>query len=115
MRPLIKSEKKSEPQSDAAKSFWEAEEKAKRIEIHEEQEVFHLTQKEAERCRYEIINQNLRLAECTVHRDMFSNGIRLFPPHLWGLKHGIVYKKVNDEWVKWTPKIRENTKRFEDA
>lgn len=114
MRPL-RSAKRFVPQSQPAREFWDAVEKAKAGEDHVEQEVFHLTQKESAKCRYEIIDQNNRLAECTVHRDTFSHGHKLFPPHLWDIRKGILYRKVNGEWTKWVPIVKENVTRFEDS
>lgn len=114
LRPLNNG-RKFEPQSEFSRKFWDSVEKAKNSETHEDQEVFHLTQKEAAKCRFEIIDQNNRLAECTVHQGTFSHGVRLFPPHLWDIRDGIVYHKVNGEWVKWSPIVKENVSRLQDA
>ena len=107
MRPLIKVPiKKPE---DFAKKFWDQAEKAKSVEKIQEEQIFHLSEKEAQKCRYEIIDNTQRMAECTVHG---YHGVRMHPPHLWDLKNGIVYQKVNNEWIKWFPNIKENLGRF---
>ncbi len=42
--------------------------------------------------RYKIIDNNLRLAECVVCRKKgIEHGVRLFPPHCWDLRNGILY------------------------
>lgn len=114
MRPLIKP-KSFQPQSDVARKFWESVDKAANSELHEDKEVFHLSQKEAAKCRYEIVDQDNRLAECTVHRDVFSHGVKLFPPHLYDIRKGILYFKKNGEWIKWIPVVKENVSRIEGA
>lgn len=46
--------------------------------------------------RYEIIDQNLRLAECVICRKKgIRHGIRLFPPHLYDLRNGVLYYRPN--------------------
>jgi hypothetical protein len=52
------------------------------------------------------------MAECVVHRSNFSHGIKLFPPHLYDLKDGIVYARdiEKGEWVRWFPNFVENRK-----
>jgi hypothetical protein len=81
----------------------------------EEELVFHLTKDEFKKCRFKIINQSLRLAECIVHRDRFSHGFRLHPPHLWDIRDGIIYKKVNNKFVKFMPDFEKNIKLVEES
>ena len=109
MRPLHNNSPK---ESEHSKAFWEAVEKAKRVDYSEEKEVFHLTKKEAENCRYTITDQTMRLAMCTVHTVGFTHGLTLHPPHLWDIKDGILYKKVGETWVRFIPDVEENKKRF---
>ena len=69
--------------------------------------LFSLTEDELKKCRYKIINQNLRLAECIVHKkNGFSHGLRLHPPHMWKLdKNGRLYHRtVDNKWERWYPK-----------
>lgn len=104
-RPLHKPfEKKKE---DFSSKFWAEAEKNKSIEKSEEQVIFHLSDKEARRCRYELTDQTQRMAECIVHE---YHGVRLHPPHEWDLKNGIVYYKGE----RWFPNIKENLTRFEE-
>lgn len=110
IRPMHNPKK---PQPDFAKQVWDAAAKNDAIEKIEEQEVFHLSQAEANKCRYEMVNNTERMAECIVHTKGFTHGVRLHPPHLWDLRDGIVYQKVNGEWVRWSPVVKENKERFQ--
>lgn len=111
MRPLNKPKKTNE---DFAKQVWQSAEAKHEVEKVEEEEVFHLSQKEANKCRFVMVNNTTRMAECTVHTQSFTHGVRLHPPHLWNIIEGIVYQKVNGEWVRWSPIVKENIKRFEE-
>ncbi len=110
-RPLIKP-KQEAPLAQA----WAVAEKMGKVEKIKEEIVFKLTESEAQKCRYEIIDQSLRMAECMVHRDNFSHGIRLFPPHLYEIKDGIVFCRdtIKGEWQRWFPNFVENKKRLLD-
>jgi len=94
---------------------WEDAKKNNLIERVEERIVFSLTQKEAENCRFKMINQNTRLVECTVHRSEFSHGYRMFPIHLWDLKEGLLYKKIGSKWIRWLPNFANNVKLIKEA
>lgn len=111
MRPL----NRQKPHSDAdfAKGVWERAAAANKIETVEETQVFHLTQKEAKKCRYVMVNMDQRMAECTVHTDGFTHGVRMHPPHLYDLRDGIVYYRENigAEWQRWYPNMKENAAR----
>lgn len=111
MRPLIKPKSES-PLAQA----WKVAEKMGTIETSREQISFRLTQAEAIKCRYEIIDQTTRMAECKVHRDNFSHGIKLHPPHLYKIEDGIVFcrKDLQSEWIRWFPDFVENKKRLVD-
>lgn len=113
MRPLNNPKKR--PNQDFAKQVWDAAAKNDAIERIEEQEVFHLSQKEANKCRFEMVDNTQRIAECTVHTQNFTHGVRLHPPHLWRLEDGIVYHRysMQGEWVRWSPVIKENQTRFQ--
>lgn len=99
---------------DYAKQLWASAERRKEIEYIQENQVFHLSPKEAKRCRYEIINQSTRMAECTVHTGDFSHGVRMFPPHLFDLRKGKVYfrQSQKSEWIEWSANIEENKLRI---
>jgi len=109
IRPLVKT-KKEAPLAQA----WAVAAKMGKVETNKEELVFRLTEAEAKKCRYEIVDQNLRMAECVVHRDNFAHGIKLFPPHLYDLRDGIVFAKdvKEDKWVRWFPNFMENKKRL---
>lgn len=96
---------------DYGKRLWDQAERNKTIEYVPEKEVFHLSPKEAKKCRYEIINQTERMAECTVHKSNFSHGVRLHPPHLWDLREGKVFMKKGGGWVEWSATVQENKDR----
>lgn len=115
MRPMTNPRQNPQPQSEVGRAFWEAMRKKQDASYEEwkDKEVFNLSQKEAQRCRFEIVDQNHRMAECTVHRDNFSHGIKMFPPHLWDIKAGIAYHKVNGQWERWIPQIKENVQRLD--
>ena len=93
--------------------FWDDVKRRKTIKYVKEKTVLHLTEKEFSKCRFRITNQNWRMVECTVHTDQFSHGFRLFPPHLWDLKDGIIYKKVRGKFIVWKPKFSRNVKLLE--
>ncbi len=112
MRPLIKPRTES-PLAQA----WAVAEKMGNIQTNKEEVVFRLTEVEAKKCRYEITDQSTRMAECTVHRDNFSHGIKLHPPHLYKIEDGIVFARdvKKGEWVRWFPNFVENRKRLIDT
>lgn len=112
IRNPIVEEKAPTNAADIRRNFWEHAKQHNKVENYEEREVFKLTQEEADKCRYVMGNKNLRMAECIVHREGFSHGIRLHPPHLYNLKDGIVYYKKDGKWVRWQPKIIENLSRL---
>lgn len=85
----------------------------KKIKTRTEEIKLQLTDKECEKCRYEVIDQNQRLAECTVHRGDVSHGVRLWPIHLWEIKDGVVFQKVDGKWQVWRPNYKQNLSRFE--
>ena len=99
---------------DYAKKIWADAERRKEVERIQENEVFHLSPKEAKKCRYEIINQSERMAECTVHTGGFSHGVRMFPPHLYDLRNGKVYfrQSQKSEWIEWSANVSENKQRL---
>lgn len=109
MRNLI-----SKPKKSPLQGAWTKAERQNKIEKFEEEVVFNLTPKEAEKCRYTIINPDTRMAECLVHTKSFTHGIKLHPPHLYKLEDGIVFYKSNDSWVRWFPDYAANKKRFLD-
>lgn len=80
--------------------------KWKDTEKFTEKTVFSLTEREVDRCRYEIINMTQRMAECYIHRDNFSHGIKLHPPHLYDLRDGVVYFRQGKGWEKWRPNLK---------
>jgi hypothetical protein len=89
-------------------NLWEELKKVGRVKNITEEEVFHLTKEEFEKCRFKIVNQNYRLAECVVHTNKFSHGFRLHPPHMWDIRDGIIYKRVGKKFVKFVPSFKEN-------
>lgn len=111
MRPIKSAINRNNP---LVKDTWGRAESLNQVEKVEETQLFHLTQKEADKCRYVMTNMDLRMAECTVHTDAFTHGVRMHPPHLWDLRDGIIYYRENIKapWVKWSPLIQNNTKRF---
>lgn len=111
MRPLIQPKKES-PLAEA----WAVAGKMGKIETSKEEVVFRLSKEESVKCRYQIIDQNTRMAECTVHQKNFSHGIRLHPPHLYKIEDGIVFyrKDINSEWERWFPNFSENKNRLVD-
>lgn len=115
MRPLINKEEidKNKKLSEEATKFWEEAKYKKNLEKYDDKEVFHLTAKEAEKCRFEMTNMTDRLAECTVHTKNFSHGVRLHPPHLWKLEGGLVYFNHNGKWVRWVANVDVNKQRLE--
>lgn len=64
--------------------------------------------------RFRISNMTMRLVECYNHPKGVAFGFRMHPPHLWNLKDGILYKKVNGQWVRFIPTFEENLERFND-
>lgn len=114
MRPLIdpKYNKKTEEPSVESKAMWDAAKRGNGIEYADEQIIFSLSDKEAEKCRFEITNMNQRLAECIVHRGDFSHGVRLHPPHLYDLKNGKIFFKHEGKWVRWVANIAKNKERL---
>ncbi len=98
--------------SPEAKQMWDAAKRGGGIEYTDEQQVFKLTPKEAEKCRFEITDNTQRLAECTVHHGAFSHGVRLHPPHLYDLRDGKVYFKEGDKWVRWVANVEKNKERL---
>jgi len=99
---------------DVAERFWKDAKNKGRVETSDEQVVFHLSTEEAKKCRYRIVDMTQRMAECYVHRDVISHGVRLHPPHLWNIdSEGKVFHKVNDQWIEWTADIKQNISRFD--
>lgn len=96
-----------------SENFWQDQKKRNRIQYSNEEKIFHLSHEEAQKCRYEIIDMTMRMAECATHRDRISHGVRLHPPHLWDIRDGVVYQKVNGEWVMWTADVKKNIDRFD--
>lgn len=92
------------------KRFWEQAKKAGKVKYVPDKSVFDFSKKEAKRCRFVMVNQNLRLVECTVHRGKFSHGYRLHPPHLYDLRKGIIYHRedTKSKWKPWYPKFKPN-------
>ena len=88
--------------------------KGSKPEKFEEEEVFHLTEKECRKCRYKIIDHSTADAECYVHKG--NHGVRLFPKHLWNIIDGQVYyrESLESPWVLWVANISENIKRPRD-
>lgn len=111
MRPIKSAINRNNP---LIKDTWGRAESLGQVDKVEETQLFHLTQKEADKCRYVMTNMDLRMAECTVHTDAFTHGVRMHPPHLWDLRDGIIYyrESIKAPWVKWSPLIQNNTKRF---
>ena len=88
--------------------------KGKKIKRYTEKVVFSLSEQEVDKCRYEIVDQTRRMAECKIHRDNFSHGVRLHPPHLYNIIDGIVFFKDDGKWVKWKPNFKARVKDIED-
>lgn len=110
-RPITDLNEESNRTSEFGKRLWEKAEKNKEVEKITEQEVFHLSQGEAEKCRFEITDQTNRMAECVIHSGNFSHGLRLHPPHLYDIKEGRVYFLENGKWKRWIAKIKDNLTR----
>ena len=97
--------------------FWEVAKKKKKVRKLTDEKVFGFTKKEAEKCRFKMVNQNLRLVECTVHRGAFSHGYRLHPPHLFDLRDGIIFHRqdTKSKWKRWYPNLNENLRRLKES
>lgn len=95
-----------------ADRFWSEAKRKGLVENYQEQISFKLSKEEAEKCRYEITDMSMRMAECTVHRENFSHGIRLHPPHLYKIERGIVYFKGPKQWERWYPNFKQNASRL---
>ena len=114
---LLKNLKNKKPQDFAAR-LWDQAERNNQIEKLPEQEVFHISEKEAKKCRFNIINMDLRMAECSVHSGDFSHGVKLHPPHLWNIdKEGKVFYRQNmkSKWLRWLPAVKANKERLADT
>lgn len=96
-------------------TIWDSAKRRGAIKTYPEELVFDLSQKEFEKCRFKMINQNYRMVECTVHSNKFSHGFRLHPPHLFDLRDGIMYKKVKGKFVKFVPDFKKNLKNLEES
>lgn len=96
-------------------SFWDSlidKRTGKKLyETREEQDPFRMPIEEFEKLRFRMSNMTLRLVECYNHPQGLVFGFRLHPPHLWDIREGVLYKKVNKQWVKFIPDYNENTKR----
>lgn len=112
VRPLGKQKKKD----TFGELSWDYAKRNKLIENSTETTVFNLTQKEFEKCRFSLPDKNTRMIECQVHTKNFTHGYRLFPPHLWDLREGVIYKR-NDkgEFEKWSPNFKNNVKLIEES
>lgn len=95
--------------------IWDDANRRKAIRTYTEEPVFDFTQEEFNKCRFEMVNQNLRMVECTIHSGRFSHGYRIHPPHLWDIRKGILYKKVKRKFVKWVPNFSTNLTRLDQA
>ncbi|MEM4270799.1 MAG: hypothetical protein QXO70_01745 [Candidatus Pacearchaeota archaeon] len=58
-----------------------------------------LTKEEAKKCRFVCIDQSLRLFSCKTHDG--RHGLRLHPPHLYEIKDGVIYKKLDNKLKVW--------------
>src|SRR3990167_9379969 len=90
--------------------FW----KGRKVERFEEITIFSLSPAELDKCRYEIINQSQRMAECTVHREGGSHGIKLHPPHLYDLRDDVVYYMDKGRWIRWKPDLKARKEDIKD-
>ncbi len=104
----------NKPKPSPLQSQWTKAEREKKIEKFEEEVVFNLTPKEAEKCRYILVNMSTRMAECTIHTKSFTHGIKMHPPHLYKIEDGIVFYKSNENWIRWYPDYLANKNRFLD-
>lgn len=100
----------------AREKFWESLKRDKRVkykEITEPEAVGSFSADEWDSLRFRITNQSLRLATCTnpPHRDPIV--FRLFPPHLWDIRDGQIYRKVDGQWIRFVPDLKKNLERFE--
>ena len=95
--------------------IWGDAKKRGSIRTYNEENVFNFSQEEFEKCRFKISNQNLRMAECTVHTKRFAHGFRLHPPHLWDIRDGVLYQKLKGKFVKWVPNFSTNLTRLDQA
>lgn len=95
---------------------WDWAKRNKAIEQSQEAPVFQLTQEEFEKCSFSLPDKNTRIIECQVHTKGFSHGYRLFPPNLWDLRGGIIYKRnENGKFEKWYPNFKNNIKLVEEG
>lgn len=62
-------------------------------------DVVKLPKEEAKKCRFACVNPSYRLFACITHNK--QHGLRLHPPHLWVVKDGIVYKRVDNKLKVW--------------
>lgn len=64
--------------------------------------ILKLSPEEARKCKFVMVDQNLRLAECVVHKEKgVSHGLRLFPIHEWVVENGVPYRLVDNKKVAW--------------
>lgn len=114
----IKKSRISTPEEKFSEQLWLEAKRKKAVESVETQVIMKLTQKEANKCRYVIIDMNYRMAECYIHRDKFSHGVKMFPPHLWDLHaDGTVWHRASqkDKWKQWSANVKENVQRLPKA
>lgn len=104
---------KPKPKFDPEKIWNDARRAGHKIHKSEEKIELQLNDEECEKCRYKIVNQSMRLAECTVHNGNVGHGVRLWPIHLWEIRDGRILQKVNGEWKLWKPNFKNNITRFD--
>lgn len=114
LRP-IKQNRVLTPEEKMAKEVWLNAKRKNLVENIETKTIFNLSQKEANKCRYVIVDMNERMAECYTHKGEFSHGVKMFPPHRFDLHaDGTVWcrKTTKDKWVQWFANIKENIQRL---
>lgn len=82
---------------------------SKKEENNKWKNIFSLSLSEAKKCRFYCINPSLRLYSCKTHND--RHGFRLHPPHLYEIKNGIIYRKVDNQLKVWYDFLYEKNKR----
>lgn len=100
------------PKADP-EAIWATAKRADAVETFPGEEVFSLTPKEAERCRFKLSDdtreKDMGMAECTVHTTKSTHGVRLFPKHLWNIRSDgrLEYKEnQSSPWREFSPKTR---------
>lgn len=111
---ILKKDPDRRNSDDVRKLFWYNANKDGIVTNSEEEEVFRLTQEEADKCRFTKPDNNYRMCYCTIHEKKIAHGVRLFPPHLWDWKDGEIFHResMNSEWKKWTANIKMNATRL---